>query len=322
MRSVEMQGVRLSAIGLGTWQFGSKDWGYGTDYAEREAGRIVARALELGINVIDTAEVYGRGESEKIVGRAIQGHRDQIFLATKVLPVMPTGGDVERRGRASRDRLGVDRIDLYQVHWPNPAVPIGWTMDGMRRLQQGGVITHVGVSNFSLSRWQAAERALGSPVLSNQVQYSLAVRKPDSELVPYARGNDRLVIAYSPLAKGLLSGRYDATNLPRNSARLNDPLFLPENVERMHELINTLRDVAKAHDATPAQVALAWVIHHDNVIAIPGASSVEQLEANARAGDLELRADELESLTAASDRFQPVGGATGYAKVAARRLRR
>jgi aryl-alcohol dehydrogenase-like predicted oxidoreductase len=322
MRYVEVHGVRLSAIGLGTWQFGSKDWGYGADYANNEAGRILQRALELGINLIDTAEVYGRGESEKIVGRAITGHREQIFLATKVLPVMPTAGDVERRGRASRDRLGVDRIDLYQVPWPNPAVPISWTMDGMRRLQREGVITHVGVSNFSLSRWQSAERALGSPVLSNQVQYNLAVRKPDADLIPYAQANDRLVIAYSPLAKGLLSGRYDATNLPRNSARRNDPLFLPENVEQMHELVNTLRDIAKAHDATPSEVALAWVVHHDNVVAIPGASSVEQLEANARAADLELRPDELETLTAASDRFQPVGGAKGYAKVATRRLRR
>ena len=141
--------------------------------------------------------------------------------------------------------------------------------------------------------------------------------------MPYARRNDRLVIAYSPLAKGLLSGRYDATNLPTNPARLNDPLFLPENVVARHDLIETLRAVAKTHDASPSQVALAWVIRHPNVVAIPGASSVEQVEANVAAADLELSADELAQLTAASDLFQPISGASAMAKVAgAARVRR
>ena len=212
MRFVEVSGTRCSAIGLGTWQFGSNDWGYGSAYAGVEAGRILQRALDLGVNVIDTAEVYGRGSSERIVGRALGDRREEAFVATKMYPITPTARYVESRGRKSARRLGIDVIDLYQIHQPNPVVPIAQQMEGMRRLQQAGVVTEVGVSNFSLGRWRAAEDALGSPVLSNQVQYSLVARGPDAELVPYAQRNDRLVIAYSPLAMGLLSGRYTSTN--------------------------------------------------------------------------------------------------------------
>lgn len=320
MRYIEVNGVRLSAIGLGTWQFGSWEWGYGSAFAQGEAGRIVERALNLGINLIDTAEAYGLGQSERIVGRVVGGRRKEAFLATKVFPIMPLAPVVEHRARASARRLGVDTIDLYQVHWPNPVVPIGPQMDGMRRLQRAGLVDHVGVSNFSLTQWQAAERSLGSPVLSNQVQYSLVARKPDAQLVPYAQANDRLVIAYSPLGQGLLSARYDATHQPKGAARSNNALFLPENLERAQELLGTLRAVAAAHDATPAQVALAWVISHDNVVAIPGASRVAQLEANAAAADLDLSADEIATLTQASDAFQPIQGVAALGKLIRRRL--
>ncbi len=322
MRYVDVAGTHLSVIGLGTWQFGSKDWGYGPDYAQNVAGPIVNRALDLGVTVIDTAEIYGRNESERIVGRAVAGHRDGLFIATKLLPIMPLASVVERHGRASAARLGVDVIDLYQLHFPNPVVPIAEQMRGMRRLVDAGVVKHVGVSNFSLRRWRAAERALGSAVLSNQVQYSLAARKPDLDLVPFAASSDRLVIAYSPLAKGLLSGRYDATNLPTDPARANDSLFLPENVVAAHDLIETVRAVAKSHAASASQVALAWVVSHPNVIAIPGASSMAQLESNVAAADLELGHDEIAELTAASDAFHPVRGPAAMAKVIKRRIRR
>ena len=322
MRYIEVEGARLSVIGLGTWQFGSKEWGYGPDYAANEAGRILERALDLGINVVDTAEIYGRGESERIVGRNLDGRRAEAFVASKVLPIAPTAKYVEQHGRKSAERLGVDTIDLYQIHWPNPVFPIAQQMQGMRKLQEAGVVTRVGVSNFSLSRWKAAERALGSPVFSNQVQYSLVARKPDTDLVPYAQQHDRLLIAYSPLGMGLLSGRYDADHVPNGSARLNTALFLPENLERARPLIDALREIAAGHGATPAQVALAWVVWHDHVVAIPGASSVDQLEANAAAADLELKPDEIGRLTEASDAFRPVRGAAAAPKIIKRRVRR
>jgi aryl-alcohol dehydrogenase-like predicted oxidoreductase len=316
MRFVEVAGVRLSSIGLGCWQFGSSDWGYGEEYARREAGAIVTRALDLGVNLVDTAEIYAYGRSERILGEAIRSRRDEVFLATKLFPLVPIGPVVEHRAHASARRLGVDAIDLYQVHWPNPLVPNGPTMDGMRSVLDDGLVRHAGVSNFSLARWEAAEQRLGRPVLSNQVQYSLAQRKPERDLLPYAQRADRLVIAYSPLAQGLLSCRYDGTSPPRGWVRRGNALFLPENIERAGELLDALRRVAKQHDATPAQVALAWVIRRPNVVAIPGASSVAQLESNVAAADLDLSDDDDAILTDAADRFQPRTGPSAFPALA------
>jgi aryl-alcohol dehydrogenase-like predicted oxidoreductase len=145
-------------------------------------------------------------------------------------------------------------------------------------------------------------------VLSNQVSFSLVQRAPEKELIPFAQDNDRIVIAYSPLAQGLLGGRYDADNRPAGIARRMNPLFLPENLERASGLIQALRDIALARSVRPAQIALAWVIRRPNVVAIPGASSVEQLEFNAAAADIELTADEDFRLTSEAERFEPVGG--------------
>lgn len=321
MRFVEVNGVRMSAVGLGTWQFGSKDWGYGSEYADVEAGRILERALDLGINLIDTAEIYGFGASERIIGRAVAGRRDEAFLATKLFPVLPVGRVVGDRARRSARRLGVDALDLYQVHQPNPLVSDSLTMPAMRRLVDEGLVRNVGVSNYSLTRWQAAEAALGRPVLSNQVRYSLVDRRPEAALLPWAQGGDRIVIAYSPLGQGLLSARYDATNRP-GGVRAANALFLPENLERATELLEALRAVAAAHGATPAQVALAWVIRRPNVVAIPGASSVTQLERNAEAADLDLTDEDDARLTAASDRFSPVTGVSAVVGMARERLHR
>jgi aryl-alcohol dehydrogenase-like predicted oxidoreductase len=321
MRYVEVGGARVSVIGLGTWQFGSREWGYGSDYASSEAVAITHRALDLGINLIDSAEAYAFGRSERIVGRAIAGRRDEAFLATKILPLLPTAAIVKQRAGASSRRLGVDRIDLYQLHWPNPVIPLGWTMRGMSELQEAGIVAHVGVSNFSLGQWQSAEAALGGAVLSNQVQCSLVARGPTEDLIPWAQAHDRLVIAYSPLAQGLLSGRYHAGNRP-GGVRAANPLFLPQNLERAVDLLQTLRDVAGAHDATPAQVALAWLIAMPNVVVIPGASSVGQLEANAAAADLDLSGEEIARLRSASDRFSPLTGTAAYPELIKARWRR
>jgi aryl-alcohol dehydrogenase-like predicted oxidoreductase len=166
--------VRAAVIGLGTWQFGSREWGYGDDYASRVAPAIVRRALELGVTVIDTAEVYAFGRSERIVGEALRGRRDGAFVATKFLPLVPLPSVVERQARGSLRRLDIEAIDLYQVHWPNPFAPPRATMSGLRRLLDQGLVRNVGVSNYSLDRWRVAERALGRPVVSNQVRFSLA----------------------------------------------------------------------------------------------------------------------------------------------------
>jgi len=306
MRTVTAAGLTVSAIGLGCWQFGSREWGYGEGYAQGVAGDIVGRALDLGVTLLDTAEAYGFGKSERIVGAALAERRDEAVVATKLFPILPLPPVVANRGQASARRLGIDTIDLYQVHQPNPAVPDRVIMPGMRRLHDLGRIAHVGVSNYSLARWQAAEEALGAPVVSNQVEYSLVQRKPERELLSWAQSNDRLIIAYSPLAQGLLGARYGPDNRPGGVRALN-PHFTPESLEESAELLEALRRTAKAHDATPAQVSLAWLLHHPNVVAIPGASSVAQLEHNAAAADLDLTDEEVRELDELSSAYRPAG---------------
>jgi len=293
VKFVEAQGARVSAIGLGTWQFGSMEWGYGSQYAREDAKAIVHRALELGVNLIDTAEIYGQGRSERIVGEAIRDRRDRVFVATKLFPIgiPPLVGS---RARASARRLGVDNIDLYQQHWPSPLFPPGATMARMQRLVESGLVEHVGVSNFGLNQWQDAERALGGPVLSNQVLFSLVHREPDSDLVPWAQKEGRIVIAYSPLGQGLLSGKYQEAP-PRNFRRFRTN-FRAAGRARVVPLVAALREIASKHGATPSQVALAWLIRKPNVVAIPGASSVKQVEENVAAADLDITDDEADRL--------------------------
>jgi aryl-alcohol dehydrogenase-like predicted oxidoreductase len=293
LRYVEVGGVRLSVIGLGTWQFGSSEWGYGRDYADHVAGDILRRALDLGVNLVDTAEVYGLGRSERIVGATIRDRRPGVFLATKLFPIgLPLM--TSSRAHASARRLGVDVIDLYQQHWPSPLFPPRSTMPRFRRLVDEGLVRHVGISNHDLAGWQACERALGGPVLSNQVRFSLVARGPELELVPWAQREGRVVIAYSPLGQGLLSGKYQDAP-PKNFRRMRGDFSTPARARRK-PLVDALREIAAAHGATLAQVALAWLVRKPNVVAIPGASTVKQLEENVAAADLSLTADEVARL--------------------------
>ncbi len=325
MRLVEAGDVRLFPVGLGTWQFGSGEWGYGTTYAAEVAPRIVERSLDLGVDVIDTAEIYGFGRSERIVGGALARRRTEAFLATKLFPVLPVGPVVGWRARGSLRRLATDHVDLYQVHWPNPVVPQRPVADALGKLLDAGLARHVGVSNYPLQRWQELERELGRPVLSNQVRYSLVDRTPERELLGWAQANGRVIIAYSPLAQGLLSGRYGPDRRP-TGLRARSSVFRPDSLAAAAPLLDVLREVAEAHRSTPAQVALAWLVRRPNVVVIPGASSVEQAEHNAASADIELSAAEDDALTAASDAYRdrpaPPGFVPARAEVVRRRLRR
>jgi aryl-alcohol dehydrogenase-like predicted oxidoreductase len=331
VKKVDLGGVTVSAIGLGTWQFGSREWGYGPDYAEREAPAILRRAIELEVTFVDTAEAYGFGASERIIGRTLAAHRaggapvtdlaaepgsereatgeDDAarvgpasdrhwrapFLATKLLPILPIPTIARRSAVASRRRLRVPVIDLYQLHWPNPFVPRRLQAAALRTILDRGIARQVGVSNHSLERWRSIEHALGRPVISDQVRFSLVVPAPGQELVPYARDSGRVVIAYSPLGQGLLARR-DVRDRPNDVRRINRQ-FSRGGLRRSRPLREAVASIAAAHGATPAQVALAWLVGHGNVIAIPGARTVEQLEENAAAGDLELTPDEQARLT-------------------------
>jgi len=296
MQYIEVAGLRLSRIGLGTWQFGSREWGYGSAYARKVAPALLRRAVQLGITHVDTAEAYGPRHSERIVGDTLagmDGAAAAVMVATKFMPLAPLEPILVRQAAGSRRRLRVDTLDLYYAHWPNPFVSERRVMQSVRPLVRDGVVRHVGVSNYSMDQWAEAERALGAPVVANQVPFSLVAPGPVEHLVPYAAFHERIVVAYSPLGQGLLAGR-DAPG--RRDVRALSPHFRPAALARHAPLRAALVEIAAAHGATPAQIALAWVISHPNTVAIPGARTVEQLEENAAAADIVLDAEEIARL--------------------------
>jgi aryl-alcohol dehydrogenase-like predicted oxidoreductase len=321
----------ISKIGLGTHQFGSPEWNYGERYASSESHAIVRRALDLGVTLFDSAEIYGInarslscralvhgvavadsarisgfGRSERILGEALMPDAASAVVATKFYPARPVSPPVRRHAIASARRLGIPAIDLYQIHQP-PRPHVGRAViDAVRDLHAEGLVTDVGLSNGTVAGWRAADDALGVPVLSNQVAYSLVDRAAEQTLLPYARSEGRVIIAFSPLAQGLLSARYDRARRPADPGRMTNPLFLPENLDRAAGLLETLQAVADAHHASPAQIALAWVIHDPVVTAIPGAATVAQLESNVAAADIDLTEEEYRALSAAAAAFSPV----------------
>ena len=292
MKYLSMGSQKVSAIGLGTWQFGEVGWGWGSELDNEEAQRIVQRALELGVNFIDTAEAYGNGRSEEFLGEVLQGRRQEVVIATKVSP--PLGpGKVKRAAEQSLRRLGINTVDLYQLHAPDYGVTIDQTMTALRELMDSGQVLQVGVSNFRISEWRRAEAALGRPVVSNQVQYHLLERRIGESLLPYAREQGHVIIACSPLAQGLLGGKYGPGNVPRDF-RSTFGIFNGNNLRRAPAVLEVLGDVGRSHGSTPAQVALAWLVRDGEVVVIPGARSVEQLEANVAAADMELSPQEIQ----------------------------
>jgi aryl-alcohol dehydrogenase-like predicted oxidoreductase len=306
MRYVEADGLRVSVIGLGTWQFGTREWGYGHEYAHEVAPRLLERAIELGITMVDTAEAYGPGTSEHIIGEALAdldpAVRAGLTVATKFMPLAPAEPILAREAAGSLRRLQADTLDLYYAHWPNPFVSERRVMQSVRPLVEAGLVRRVGVSNYSLAQWQAAERALRSPVVANQVPFSLVHPQPAADLVPWAAAHDRLVVAYSPIGQGVLARVGVDVDRPNGIRRVN-PLFRGAAAERLLPLQVAVREIARANGATPAQVALAWVIGHPNTVAIPGARTVAQLEENAEAASLQLSDDDRTRLTEASGVF-------------------
>ena len=245
-------GIHLPVIGLGTWQY-------------RGGVEALRRGIELGANFIDTAEMDG---DESIVGDAVSGQRDQVFIATKVLGSNLRYHEVIDAATNSLTRLNTDHIDLYQVHWFNKNVPIAETMVAMEHLVDQGRVRNIGVSNFSVSQLREAQEAMNKyQIVSNQVLYSLASRHIESGLMSYCEDNQITIIAYSPLDQGGLASRFHLRR--RNS-------------------IKVLKQVAVETEKTMAQVALAWCISHSNVVAIPKTDKVERVEENCEASTLTL----------------------------------
>jgi len=253
------------------------------------AKAIVAKAHELGINFFDTAAVYGRGRSEEFLGRAVRelGLRGHVFIATKIPGDWHRRADVFKSVENQRRRLGVDAIDLIQLHWPScwHNVPICETMKALEDLVEGGLVRHIGVSNYPPQLLDAARRCLSKvDVATSQNRYNLLEREADKELLPYLRGAGISLIAWSPLAKGAVTGKYTAENLPPfNDVRRNDPLFQPHNLREAEPLIAEVRRLAGKYGRTPAQIALNWMIRDPAIYPIPGAKTPEQVAENAGA---------------------------------------
>lgn len=234
-RELGRSGEKVSTIGMGTWKIGSSQ-----DQEERsEQVQALRRGIELGMNMIDTAERYAAGKSEEVVGEAVKGVRDEVFVATKVAPGHLHYDDVITSCKASLRRMGLGHADLYQVHWPDPTVPIKETMSAMQKLVDDGLVRYIGVSNFSIAETNEARESLPrSEVVSNQVEYSLAKREVEADILPYCKRENLTLIAYSPLAQGNISGT------------------VPEKILRKYGV-------------TPAQAMLNWVTRDESVVAIP-----------------------------------------------------
>ena len=304
-------GIKISAVGLGTWQWGSREWGWGKSYGKKEVLEAFQKALEVDINFIDTAEIYGRGKSEQLIGQAIKGHRDEVIIATKIWPWNLTSGRLFRAAERSAHRLGVDVIDLYQIHWPNPIFPISNTMKALKKLVQLGKVRTVGVSNFNLARTKAAQNALSPLELgSNQVKYNLLDRDIENDLLPYTQSSNVTVIAYSPLAHSLLTGRYTPKTKPTSLVQAANPRFSSRNLTGMNSMQKVLTSIANANNKTPSQVALNWLISKPNVVAIPGVKRPEHVVDNAGAADWRLTETEIEKLelTASELKFDRLSG--------------
>ncbi|HZM39896.1 MAG TPA: aldo/keto reductase [Acidimicrobiales bacterium] len=312
-RTLGRTGPSVSAQGLGCM---GMSFAYGTpDAAEAEA--TLARALDLGITFFDTADVYGMGHNEQLVGKALASRRDEVVLATKFGihddPTAPRGrrgvrGDAEyvrQACDASLGRLGVDHIDLYYQHRPDIRVPIEETVGAMAELVRAGKVRHLGLSEASADTVRRA--AAVHPIAALQSEWSLFSRDIEAEIVPACREAGIALVPYSPLGRGMLTGTVASLDeLEDNDFRRTVPRFQGDNLDRNLELVTVVRDVAAARGATPGQVALAWLAAQgDDVVPIPGTKRRKYLEENVGALDVELTADDmarLGDLTAAGAR--------------------
>jgi aryl-alcohol dehydrogenase-like predicted oxidoreductase len=320
MQTVILGGTDLEVTPLayGTWQFGG-DWG---PVDERAAIEAIGHARSLGINFFDTAQAYGFGRSERLVGRALAAElrsaRESVVIATKgglrmdgdrlVRDASP--GWLRKGAEASLDALGTDYIDLYQVHWPDPQTPIGETAAALAELVREGLIRHVGVSNYSTPQIEEFSAVL--PVETVQPPYHLFRRDIEADLLPYAAAHDIGVLAYGPLAHGLLGGAITAaTMFGPGDWRAHSPAFTGEGFARNLRVVAALTVFAADRGATVAQLAVAWVLAHPAVqVAIVGARTPAHLAESLGALDLTLGQADLAEIDDIMAAAVPVGGPT------------
>ncbi len=287
MRYVQIAGLKISNVGIGTWQWGTGYWGYGKSYTKEDLYKAFKRALDLGINFIDTAEVYG--DSEKILGEFLERTgRDGLVIATKVWPTNSTYEGVLKAAKRSLERLRIDCIDLYQIHWPNPLINLKETIMALDKLYLDGKIRAAGLSNFGLKGLKRArEMAEMVPIISNQVKYNMVERDVEKDVLPYIQREGLLLIAYSPLAQGLLAG-----STSKNWVRLTNPLFSRFNLKRTRQLLHLLKEISEREDVSMASIAIAWLLRKDRVVPIPGVKREKHVEDVARSVELRVKEED------------------------------
>lgn len=286
-------GLKASIIGLGTGQFGTPAWGFGKNYDEAMLTKVVQRAVELGVNFFDTAETYGNGLSEKILGRALKGYkRDEYIIATKVAPWNLTPPRMNSAARRSLERLQMKMIDLYLIHYPSPLTPLKEVARGLDSVVRNGAATYVGVSNFSPLQIQCLRRHLRTGIAANEIEYNFISRQSEKRTIPFCLRNDIGVIAYSPLAGGVLSQQF-LFEPSRDRARAFNFHARRTYLKHSKPAFDALRKVSAARDATMAQVALAWLAGSGRIVAVPAALTVQQVEQNAASSEISLSAGEL-----------------------------
>lgn len=289
LRRLGKTDIRISPIIMGTWQAGKAMW---TDIDDNQTRAAMQAAVAEGINTFDTAEAYGNGHSERIIAQALAGKRDKVVLASKVFANHLQYDQVITACHNSLKNLRTDYIDLYQIHWPpgsfgQKVVPLEEPLRALNDLKAQGKIRAIGVSNFN--RAQLAEAAQYADIESLQPPYSLFWRMAEKEGLPYCREHGLSVLAYSPLAQGLLTGKFGPDHhFAKGDHRSGNRLYQPANYERVQLALEQLRPLAQARGVTLAQLALAWVIAQPNTCAIAGARNAEQVIENTAAASIEL----------------------------------
>jgi aryl-alcohol dehydrogenase-like predicted oxidoreductase len=325
LRQLGASQVRVSPVTLGTWAVGGWMWG-GVDNAQ--AVRAIQTSIDLGVTSIDTAPIYGFGLSEELVGQAVRGRRDKVQLLTKCglrwdsprgeyffETVDPEGktlkvyrnsrkSDVLRECEQSLRRLGADCIDLYQVHWRDHTTDIEETMSAMDRLIREGKIRAAGLSNFTAEEVEAASKLI--PIASVQPPYSMLRRDIEKDLLPYCREHHVGVLAYSPLQLGILTGKIALDQqFPPSDLRGSSPYYQVANRRRILDMLDQFRPIAEEHDATLAQLVIAWTISQPGVTAaLVGARKDEHARENARAADIRISPAQMQQINALLDELK------------------
>ncbi|MDZ8225996.1 aldo/keto reductase [Nostoc sp. ChiVER01] len=300
--------LHITPIGFGAWAIGGGEWAFGWGAQDdQESIEAIARALDLGVNWIDTAAIYGLGHSEEVVAKALKGRSNRPYIFTKCSMIWDEKGEigrslkadsVRREVEASLRRLDIETIDLYQIHWPNPESEIeeGWTT--LSKLKDEGKVRYIGVSNFNVEQLKRIQKI--TPVTSLQPPYSLVKPDVEKEILPFCQENNIGVIVYSPMQSGLLTGKMTServANLPDNDWRKNSSEFQEPRLSRNLKLVEVLQDIGKQHDRSPGEVAIAWTLNNPVVTAaIVGARNPKQVEGIIAAGEFRLNQQELDQI--------------------------